>query len=133
MNYLASDYIGVTLIAKESVKAKTFASDIAPDFDNFVDGDIVGKIYSYVLRGASVWWMLQNANGTAYFIKHDTGLFEWADADNDIIRRNILNRGGDVTSFDNEKRNEKIKSWVYKGLGFLALSYISKRVIDKYI
>jgi hypothetical protein len=133
MNYLASDYIGVTLIAKESVKAKTFASDIAPDFDNFVAGDIVGKIYSYVLRGASVWWMLQNANATAYFIKHDTGLFEWAEADNDIIRRNILNRGGDVTSFDNEKRNEKIKSWVYKGLGFLALSYISKRVIDKYI
>jgi hypothetical protein len=133
MNYLASDYIGVTLKAKESVKAKTFASDIAPDFDNFVAGDIVGKIYSYVLRGDSVWWMLQNANGTAYFIKHDTGKFEWADADNDIIRRNILNRGGDVTSFDNEKRNEKIKSWVYKGLGFLAGAYISKRVIDKYI
>jgi len=133
MNYLATDYIGVTLLAKESVKAKTFASDIAPDFDNFVAGDIVGKIYSYVLRGSSVWWMCQNANGTAYFIKHDTDLFEWADADNDIIRRNILNRGGDVTSFDNEKRNEKIKSWVYKGLGFLALSYISKRVIDKYI
>jgi hypothetical protein len=133
MNYLATDYIGVTLIAKESVKAKTFASDIAPDFDNFVAGDIVGKIYSYVLRGASVWWMCQNANGTAYFIKQDSGLFEWSDSDNDIIRRNILNRGGDVTSFDNEKRNEKIKSWVYKGLGFLTLSYISKRVIDKYI
>lgn len=133
MNYLASDYIGVTLIAKESVKAKTFASDVAPDFDNFVAFDIVGKIYSYVLRGASVWWMIQNANGTAYYIKHETGSFEWVEADNDIIRRNIVNRGGDVTSFDNEKRNEKIKSWVYKGAGFLALSYISKRVIDKYI
>ena len=133
MNYLASDYIGVTLIAKESVKAKTFASDIAPDFDNFLAGDIVGKIYSYVLRGASVWWMLQNANGTAYYIKHETGSFEWVQADDDIIRKNILNRGGDVTSFDNEKRNEKIKSWVYKGLGFLAGAYISKRVINKYI
>lgn len=133
MDYLASDYIGVTLIATTSMKAKNFASDSAPDFDNFVSGDIVGKIQSWVLRGATVWWMFQNANGVTYFVKHETGVFEWADGDNAIIRKNIVNRGGDVTQFDKAERNKKLKSWAWKGMLFLGGSYISKRVIDKYI
>lgn len=131
MDYLASDYVGVTLIAEQSVKAKTFASDVAPDFDSFVSGDVVGKIYSWVLRGASVWWMFQNANGVFYYVKHETGSFSWAEYDNQIIRKNIVNRGGDVASFDKEQRNKKIQSWAWKGLGFLGGAYVSKRIIDK--
>lgn len=133
MNYLASDYIGVTLIAQTSMKAKTFASDSAPDFDTFVSGDIVGKIQTWVLRGATVWWSFQNANGVSYYVKHETGVFEWADNDNAIIRENIVNRGGDVTQFDKAERNKKIQSWGWKAVGFLAGGYVAKRVIDKYI
>lgn len=133
MEYLASDYIGVTLTAKKSMKAKTFASDSAPDFDSFISGDIVGKIQSWVLRGASVWWMFQNANGVTYFVKHETGSFEWADTDNAIIRKNIVNRGGDVTEFDKAERNKKLQSWGWKAVGFLAGGYVTKKLIDRFI
>jgi hypothetical protein len=130
MEFLSSDYIGVTLIAKTSVKAKTYTAENAPDFDSFLNGDIVGKIYSWVLKNASIWWMFQNANGSFYFVKHETGYFEWADADNAIIRKNIVNRGGDVAAWDKEIRNKKIYSWGWK-IGFsLGATYIIKKLID---
>lgn len=133
MDLIATDYIGVTLIAKTKVKAKTFASTTAPDFDTFFSGDIVGRIFSYVLKNATVWWMFQNANGTYYYVEHETGVFEWSELDNAIIRRNIINRGGDVATFDKEQRNKNLKSWGWKAVGFLAGGYITKKIIDKNI
>lgn len=130
MQGIATDFIGVTLIAKSSVKAKTFASDIAPDFDSFISGDVVGKIYSYVQLNAVVWWMFLNASGKAFYVKHQEGVFEWAESDNDIIRKNIVNRGGDVTEFDRQIRNKKLTSIGVKiGVGLVG-GYILKRVID---
>lgn len=133
MDTVASDYLDVTFIAKNNIKARSFASDEAPVYDNFVSGDIVGRVFSWVMRGATIWWMFDGGLGRFYYVKHEENIFKWSDADNAIIKKNIVNRGGSTTEIDKEQRNKNLTSLGWKIAGGLGLAYISKRVIDKAI
>lgn len=67
----ADHFIGSWLIAKDNVN--TYTSPAGGVLDKtFKPGQIVGRIYSYVLKDGNVWWHLDNGG----FVQHAPGRFD---------------------------------------------------------
>lgn len=48
------------------------------DFQDIPAGQIVGLVFSWVMRGTSVWWQFKYTDGGMYYVKHEKGLFDEA-------------------------------------------------------
>jgi hypothetical protein len=69
----ADKIIGKTLFAKKKIDKLNYSLQKIGEFNV---GDSVGKVYSYIQRGGSVYWLFDNGYGNRYAVKHDSTAFK---------------------------------------------------------
>lgn len=73
--FTADQVVGKTLIAKTSVPLKRYAQAAAPVVYTAKKGETVGRVYSWVMEGPTLWWQFLDQNGSPYYAQHKTGIF----------------------------------------------------------
>lgn len=73
--YSADQVVGKTLFAVVNIPIKRIASASAPVVYTAAPGTAVGRVYSWVMDGPTLYWQFYDANGKAYYAKHQTGIF----------------------------------------------------------
>jgi len=69
----ADKVIGKTLFARKKIDKLNYSLQKIGEFNT---GDSVGKVYSYIQRGGSVYWLFDNGFGNRYAVKHDSTAFK---------------------------------------------------------
>ena len=104
--FSASDIIGKTLIANESVIIKRIPTDLAPSVFTVKTGQPVGTVFSYVspsTNNQSLYWMFKDENGRNYYSEHKKGRYS--------IK--ALESQGVLTEEEKRKKEEEAnQSWI---------------------
>lgn len=109
--YSADQVIGKTLFAVANVPIKRQPSAAAPVVYTAAPGSSVGRVYSWVMDGPTLYWQFLDANGKPYYAKHQTGIFS-VDA--------LQQQGAMTLEQIKQAADEQNKSWwesLFGGIG----------------
>ena len=78
MQYDSNDIIGLSLYAKKVVPIKALPLDNAPIVRYVQPGQLVGKVYSYLVPKPGrfdIYWMFDDGQGNVFYAPHRSGLY----------------------------------------------------------
>lgn len=73
--FSADQVIGKTLIAKANVPLKRLPTASAPVIYTAKKGETVGRVYSWVMDGGTLYWQFLDQYGKPYYAQHRSGIF----------------------------------------------------------
>lgn len=73
--YSASQIVGKSLIARQTVPIKRQPSKSAPTVYTATPGTFIGVVYSWVTEGPDLYWQFLDENGKPYYTLHKPGLY----------------------------------------------------------
>lgn len=73
--FSASEIVGKTLIARQSVPVKRLPTKAADVVYTATPGTSIGRVYSWVTDGPDLYWQYLDANGKPYYTLHRPGLY----------------------------------------------------------
>jgi hypothetical protein len=95
----ADKILGKGLIAKIKVPKLNGSLQVIGEF---LPGEAVGVVYSYIQRGTKLYWQIQPTFGQTYYVEHTNKSFELTDDIQNAIRKQELER-------EKEKRENEIE------------------------
>lgn len=75
--FSADQIVGLQLYAKKRLRAYPYANRNADVLRIFEPGELVGTVFSWVEPADGVWWAFTGGNMPDFYVKHDTGAFDW--------------------------------------------------------
>lgn len=80
----ADKVIGKNLVANRKIDKLNYS---LVKIGEFRAGDNVGKVFSYIVRGGSVYWLFDTGFGEKYAVKHETGAFKISEGIREAIEK----------------------------------------------
>ena len=80
----ADKIIGKTLFAKRKLDKLNSSLQKVGTFNA---GESVGQVYSYIVRGGTIYWLFNDPFGKPYLVKHDSTAFQFSSGIQEAVQK----------------------------------------------